>query len=424
MTATSDLIRDKLSTGLTDWMVTSSEESAVVTALDADTALDATIRDLNTSGLTMMFQKVLTDSRLQAIVQIVAGRARGARALARAALVSAARPVSQGRWGYRAPGSLSHRMFDFPVVDFFDLCADLGDAVRRLGLAGGAVCAAPSRSYTGSETHSPFSGSAATGDNATSLGPGTAIMSRVGDGKNPISSDLLGYLRGLTPAERLGQAQQVVCQPISTIVPKVYAGGIPGRAFVMGKAGDAYQLEGRLIAAAILTEARDQSRREDGGEYQAARLLGRNTSIGLGQVVVSTARRGRLFSDLLSASLERRLSHPQIASLLASDEFNIFAVAKYVRSVADSADATPAASRAVFQMWQAGIDFSAFRRHSRHWPIENVRALGSEYTSRPWDARIVTRPDGSSGIRGIVAGWGELWGRAYETYGRSGISFR
>jgi len=44
-----------------------------------------------------------------------------------------------------------------------------------------------------------------------------------------------------------------------------------------------------------------------------------------------------LFSDLLSPGTRGRLAHDQIARLLDSDEFNIFAVAKYIRQVANAA---------------------------------------------------------------------------------------
>ena len=85
-----------------------------------------------------------------------------------------------------------------------------------------------------------------------------------------------------------------------------------------------------MLSAFILAEQRDQSRNEDAKDLIAATSFKRaNTSIGLGQVVVSTARRNDLFADLLSKPTRTSLSHEQIARLLASDEFNIFAVAKY-----------------------------------------------------------------------------------------------
>jgi hypothetical protein len=43
--------------------------------------------------------------------------------------------------------------------------------------------------------------------------------------------------------------------------------------------------------------------------------------------------------------------------------------------------------RARFEGYFPGIDFDKFGGHSSTWPIENVRALGSEYTSAPWDNR-------------------------------------
>lgn len=125
-----------------------------------------------------------------------------------------------------------------------------------------------------------------------------------------------------------------------------------------------------------------------------------NTSIGLGQVVVSTARRHNLFSDFISASIAAKLSHDEIARLLTSDEFNIFAVAKYIRIVADQASTLTAATLPNTVATFPGINFAAFGAHSSGWPPDNISALGSEYTSRAWDDSV-------------SPGWG---GFVYEAY--------
>jgi hypothetical protein len=75
----------------------------------------------------------------------------------------------------------------------------------------------------------------------------------------------------------------------------------------------------------VLAEQRDQSSNEDAKDYTAAVSMKRaNTSIGLGQVVVSTAMRNDLFADLLPASVRSGLEHKQVAKYLTSDEFNLF----------------------------------------------------------------------------------------------------
>jgi len=126
--------------------------------------------------------------------------------------------------------------------------------------------------------------------------------------------------------------------PIISLVPGSYSGSIPGRSDMVMLAAAQYNLDPSTLAAFILAEQRDQSRNEDAKDLIAATSAKKaNTSIGLGQVVVSTARRNDLFSDLLSPGTRGRLAHDQIARLLDSDEFNIFAVAKYIRQVANAA---------------------------------------------------------------------------------------
>ena len=133
-----------------------------------------------------------------------------------------------------------------------------------------------------------------------------------------------------------------------------------------------------------------------------------NTSIGLGQVVVSTARGEDLFSDLLSTSFRSSLNHTCIAMLLASDEFNIFAVARYIRRVANRAAGRSIASLPRTKRAFPGINLAAYAANSRAWPDDNIRALGSEYTSAPWDDRV-------------SVGWGNFVLEAYRDILASGI---
>ncbi|MBE0958865.1 hypothetical protein IH773_25995, partial [Escherichia coli] len=122
---------------------------------------------------------------------------------------------------------------------------------------------------------------------------------------NPLG-DLGAYLSQLSPQDKLNQAQTLVGQPISTLFPDAYPGNPPSRAKVMSAAARKYDLTPQLIGAIILAEQRDQTRDEDAKDYQAAvSIKSANTSIGLGQVVVSTAIKYELFTDLLGQPVRR-----------------------------------------------------------------------------------------------------------------------
>lgn len=192
----------------------------------------------------------------------------------------------------------------------------------------------------------PFSGVGATGVNPTDLpsiafGDQLKLLNKdpatVTKYSNPLG-DLGAYLSQLSPQDKLNQAQTLVGQPISTLFPDAYPGYPPSRAKVMSAAARKYDLTPQLIGAIILAEQRDQTRDEDAKDYQAAvSIKSANTSIGLGQVVVSTAIKYELFTDLLGQPVRRGLSRKAVATLLASDEFNIFATARYIRYVANLA---------------------------------------------------------------------------------------
>ncbi|MET0646032.1 MAG: hypothetical protein ABW208_05375, partial [Pyrinomonadaceae bacterium] len=289
--------------------------------------------------------------------------------------------------------------------------------LARLGVpgAGTSFDRAPFQSLVSSDPTAAFTGVGATGANPSSLSiplgdqfnlwrNDAATVRRY---TNPLGN-LQQYLNALTPEQRTRQAELLLRQPISTTMPESYAGQLPSRADVIRAAATRYNLEPELVAGIILAEQRDQTRNEDAKDYTGATsLAAANTSIGLGQVVISTARRGDLFSDLLAPGSRGNLSHDEIAGLLADDTANIFAVARYIRSVADAAAAAPPDVRARFEGYFPGIDFDKFRGHSSTWPIQNVQALGSEYTSAPWDKR----PGGS-----FVDSppWGRFVGEAYR----------
>lgn len=412
MTATADLIRERLSFGLGNLRIGADDQLAVAQALDADPNVDATLRALGDDGIAMIFSRMGNARHLCDATQAVAGRSQGMRARARAVLQRALRAPGH-------PGSL-HRpdtWYKGSALEFFDACAGLGDASRRYRFEGSAGCAPPANSFTGRTATSPFSGVGATGINATTRSIPLADQAAMAVGDEAVRSryenplfGLGSWLEAIGPERRLGQAQQLVCQPVSTIMGYAYRNEPPSRSLVMSAAGRVHRIEPALVGAIILAEQRDQTANEDAAEYGAAvSILGSNTSIGLGQVVVSTARRHDLFRDFgISASA---IPSRFVASLLASDDVNIFASAKYIRLVADMASRLPRSSQSAILEHFPGLNMAAYAGHSSTWPFDNVRALGMEYTSRPWDNSMMS------------AGWGDFVAMGYETLKSGSVAF-
>lgn len=211
--------------------------------------------------------------------------------------------------------------------------------------------------------------------------------------------------------DRERQAELLLRRQISSIFTDSYGGNLPSRTQVIRAAGNRYNLEPELIGAVLLTEQRDQSQNEDRVDYQSAdSMIDKNTSIGLGQVVVTTAQRNDLFSGLLTQSRRREINndHDDTARLLTSDEFNIFATAKYIRQVANAGANLSRGSLPVTEATYSQIDYSKFSMNSSAWPMDNKKALASEYTSSPWDDRLVTL-------------WGDMVELAYNDIKRTGI---
>jgi len=207
-------------------------------------------------------------------------------------------------------------------------------------------------------------------------------------------------------------SQLLLNQPISTVMSEAYGGELPSRKQVTEAAARANNIQPELLTAVILAEQRDQTMLEDAKDYTAAvSILQGNTSIGLGQVVVSTARNNNLFSDLLSAQTTQNLSHNDMAQLLASDEYNIFAAAKYIRTVADQGAAIDISKIPDTQQWFPGLDLQAYSQNSGNWPDDNIRALASEYTTSPWD----------NGESADSPGWGYFVFEAYHDVVDSGV---
>lgn len=388
-TPTAERVKELLSYGILDWAVTAGDERQIIDLLKNDTNLPATVAELNRSGsLGALFERVNEPSTRRELVRLFgASRDAGVRALAE------------------------------PHVNSLGRDWQVQYNLARLGVtgAGARFDRAPFQDLVSGDPTAAFTGVGASGANPSSLSIPLGDQfnlwrndaSTVARYTNPLG-DLQAYLDTLTPEQRTRQAELLLRQPVSTTMPESYAGQLPSRADVIRAAAAQYNLEPELVAAIILAEQRDQTRNEDAKDYTGATsLASANTSIGLGQVVISTARRGDLFSDLVSADSRRDLSHDDIAGLLADDTANIFAVARYIRSVADAAAAAPPEVRARFEGYFPGIDFGKFGGHSSAWPIQNVRALGSEYTSAPWDNRpgntFVDSPP-----------WGRFVGEAYR----------
>jgi hypothetical protein len=92
--------------------------------------------------------------------------------------------------------------------------------------------------------------------------------------------------------------------------------------------------------------------------------------------------------------------HHATAGLLASDEYNIFAAARYIRQVANQGSTLSLAALPNTAATYPGINLPAYAGNSSTWPPDNIRALGSEYTSTAWDDSL-------------VSAWGEFVYQAY-----------
>ncbi len=376
-----------------------SEETAVLGVLRTDPDMPATIRDLHASRmLYALVDRVDEGDNPRQLIELLGGGSdAGAKTLVRPAV----------------------SMYRIYLIWYFDLSHELQNGFRRLGARFTATPfnTAPYAALIPSAPDAPFSGAGASGVNPATLSiplSDQALMAGGHDAtrarySNPIPGSLPAYLATLSSTQRRQQATLLLQQPIISIVPHSYGARLPSRADVMRLAADRHNLHPALLAAFILAEQRDQSRNEDAKDLTAATsLMQANTSIGLGQVVVSTARGEDLFSDLLSSSFRSSLNHTCIAMLLASDEFNIFAVAKYIRLVANRAAGRPIASLPRTKRAFPGINLAAYAANSRTWPDDNIRALGSEYTSAPWDDRV-------------SVGWGNFVLEAYRDVLASGI---
>ncbi len=382
LTPTSDAIESLTSYSLGDWAVTEPEEARILVLLKADPDLSRTVLDLALAGmLGALLDRVDEPVHRRDLLRLFGARLNPATlAMVQKVVVDLALDRGQSPLGAQVQLNLG-----------------------RLGVSAGAALFNP---YAHSDLVSedglaPFSGVGATGVNPSDRGyiDWAGAGSRAFDRDLNAIGDLGGYLSGLTPDQRRRQVELLVRRPISTFFVESYAGLLPSRLQVMKALGAAHRLEPELIAAIILAEQRDQSRAEDARDFIGALVLGKNTSIGLGQVVGSTATKHDLFADLLTVRKDEPLN---LAWLLASDEVNIAATARYLRMVADQGATLSLAALPNTKALFPGLDLTAYANHSSAWPEDNIGALGMYYTSRPWTDNVNS------------AGWGWFVMQAYR----------
>ena len=332
MSATSELLIKLLSYSMTDMTVSSEEEASIIDLIRKDANLGQTMYDLHKKlYLTKLLHRVNSGDNPEVLIQMVAGGlAESAYPLVVDSVKKNTQYLALFNGAYYLHSALRREgFFSFPVPFPAE---KLKSALSLLGAATGKS--------------SPFSGSGATGIDPKSLKIGyldqlrllRSDPSTVAAYSNPIPGGLGAYLATLTPDQRLAQGIVLIGQKIVTIYPHSYRAQLPSRAEICRIAGKKYSLEPALIAGFILAEQRDQSQKEDAKDYLGAVSIKKvNTSIGLGQVVISTVRRHKLFDHLQVNGASASFSHAEISNMLTSDEFNIFAVARYIRIVADEA---------------------------------------------------------------------------------------
>ena len=403
MTAVGDQVIGLLELGDLFTWVTERDRAAALAALQADPRIDATISYLERQRLLDTLLTRYRGRRAPSLFDLTRMLAAKVTAVSAGTIEARLR-----RFSYFSPESVRLTTLLGQPTRVFRMANDLSVNLARHGvsLRLGACTTAPVPAIPSSPQAS-FTGSGATGsdiyarrvpavdqariawEQARHSGPDPGAAGPVSRRySNPLA--LSGLTLPSSPRERRGQAGRVACLTISTFFAPVYIDGLPTRAAVMAAAARVHRLTPEIIGGVILAEQRDQSRNEDMLDYTAAThpVYRRTTSIGLAQVRDDTAVRADLFADLLDSSRRSSLDQRQVAALLACDEFNIFACARYIRRVADLAVRHSAATLPDTVSAFPGIDFAAYGRHGSAWPPANVAALGSEYTSRAWDDRV------------------------------------
>ena len=378
--------------------VTESEESEILNILQNTTSLDTVIREIKDANkLKALVKRVDSITNRRSLLQLLGSKLNAenkASVMPFVKKLGVEWEMQMNLWKHGITSSTS----DFDPSPYQDL-------VSKSDLE-------------------PFTGSGATGKNPTSLSripmlKQVGIVTGIGPAKKRHKNPLKGRyeeVEKMSEVNRSRQAELLLNQEISSIYEASYAGEVPSRVQVVKAAADQYNLEPELVAAMLLVEQRDQSSNEDRADFQAATSIFKNTSIGLGQVRVDTAKKDNLFSGLLSTSSNNKVNknHNLRAKLLASDEMNIFATAKYIRVVADlgyakykAGETNPSNMTKTYEEYPF-CNFRLFNKHSREWHMDNKKALASEYTSAPWNDLLVTL-------------WGDQIEIAYTDVVRAGI---
>jgi hypothetical protein len=383
-------ISELISYGLFDWTVSGAEEKQIVDILRADPNLSQTVKGLETDGnLRNLIERVDEPENRRALIDLLGKNLDDD--TARAVLPHIERlDVREHVIG--APGG------SIPTTDVSQNLWQVRFNLSRLGIlpTNTGFNRANYADLVNPNGTSPFSGVGATGVNPTTgsvpLGDQWDLLwedpQATQKYSNPLG-DLNSYITSITPQNRARQAELLLNQPISTTMPEIYGDRLPSRADVIRAAARKYNLDPAMVAGFILAEQRDQTRNEDAKDYTAATSIKQaNTSIGLGQVVISTAQRNSLFSDLMSDKTQKGMKHNDVARVLADDTANIFAAAKYLRQIADEGARKNISALPNTRAKFPNINLGDYTRNSAQWSDDNIRALGSEYTSRAWDDNL------------------------------------
>lgn len=360
--------------------------------LTADPDLSATITDLHAAGtLRALLERVRGPANRRDLLRLLGARLNpAARALVEP-LIQDLRRNAKGRHGLQIQYNLG-----------------------RLGVSGPGT-PFNRRAYNdliSNDSLGPFTGSGATGVNPSQRGFmdwARAGRKMINQNINPIG--LLGaYLATLPADQRRRQAELLIRQSISTNFEQSYAGQLPSRLQVIRAAAVANRVEPELIAAILLSEQRDQCVAQDARDFLGAFVFTKDTSIGLGQVKGTTAKRNDLFADALirqptklaAPTARASLNPAQMARLLASDEVNITAVARYLRILIDEGMRHTTASLANTKAAFPGFDPPAYANPPATWPADNIAVLGMYYTSKAWADKLRS------------AGWGRFMLEAFK----------
>jgi hypothetical protein len=90
----------------------------------------------------------------------------------------------------------------------------------------------------------------------------------------------------------------------------------------------------------------------------------------------------------MSETTQKAVKHNDVARILADDTANIFAAAKYLRQVADEGATKSITALPNTKAKFPAINLSDYSKNSSQWSDDNIRALGSEYTSKAWDDNL------------------------------------